>query len=398
MKRNSASLVGHAAANIASARQLGLMHQAIVGRDGKEVQFSSGERAVEFINCSYLGLDQHPKVVEAYRNPPQGMGVNFCCARTRISASSLTQLEEELSEHFGGRAICFPSLTVSHQAILPLLAGGVLFKENRPVRMLVDRFAHASMKFLLPILAQEAAVEEVPHNDLEALEAAARRANKAGEVAVFLADTIYSMGGRIQAKRVLELSRELGFYLYLDDAHGTSVYGDKGEGYFLDQIEGGLPDNVFLAFSLSKGYGANGGGVAVPTRFQEETVRNYGMPYAFSAALDFSVVAAVAAALELHRDGTVAKLQKKLWSNLERFAGEDAPDPIAMFKAGHADRALELGSRLKQMGFFVSTVFFPVVPRGNAQLRACITAAHTEQQLDDFKSALNELGVERSCG
>lgn len=391
--RNSTSLVNHAQANVVRARELGLTHQAISARDGKQIWFPDGTSAVEFVNCSYLGLDQHPKVIEASLELAPHLGVNFCCARTRLSVVQLGQLEERLCEQFRGHAVCFPSLTVAHQAVLPLLAGGVLLTEGRPVRILMDRQAHASMQFLLPILAQEAKVELVPHNDLEALVAAVKLAKAAGETAVFVADTVFSMGGKLPMRELFALSQELDFYLYLDDAHGTSVYGEFGEGFFLQEITGPLPANVFLAFSLSKGFGANGGGIALPTVEQADAVRAYGMPYAFSAAPDFSVVGAVSASLSLHRDGTVKALQHKLRERIARFSGTDSLEPIQMFRIGEEAKALDLGSRLKEMGFFVSTVFFPVVGRGEAQLRACITANHSDRQLDEFTSALASLGI-----
>jgi 7-keto-8-aminopelargonate synthetase-like enzyme len=196
---------------------------------------------------------------------------------------------------------------------------------------------------------------------------------------------------------VLALSKRLGFSLYIDDAHGTSIFGARGEGTVLQRLGGVLPENVTLTFSLSKGYGCNGGGVLLPTREAESRVRTFGTTYAFSAPLDFSMVGAALAALEVHRDGRLTTLQEALRARValfDRLVGRELPfSPIRMVEVGDEARAIELGDALKARGFFVSTTFFPVVARGNAMLRVCIGVGHTEAELRGLVEALRELGA-----
>jgi 8-amino-7-oxononanoate synthase len=321
--------------------------------------------------------------------------VHFCCARSRFSIEPNRRLEQELSALFGAPAITFPSVTAAHMAALPLAASGVLLGEERPVVVVYDRFAHASTQYLKPVLAAETEVRGIEHNDLTALSELAGQARKQGKTVLYVADGVYSMGGNAPVKELQELAESEDFYVYLDDAHGTSILGQRGEGYALSLL-GGLPERFLLTFSLAKGFGCNGGGLLVPNARVESLVRSYGMPYAFSTPLDFSIVGAALEAIKLHYDGTVARLQQQLWSKVRYFrGGQDRvlESPIVMVPVGEAERAIDLGIALKQRGLFVSVVFFPTVARGAAQLRVAVTAGHSEQQLDQLAEALRELSL-----
>ncbi len=404
--RDLAYVVEQSASSYARAVRSGLMQVTLEGRRRKVVTLEDGRDVVEFVGCSYLGLDLHPAVIAAAQRIVADWGVHLCCARSRFSIGPNRALEEGLSELFGGRAITFPTVTSAHMSVLPLIASGVLLDRGarppgprRRVRLIFDRLAHASMQFLKPILATEAAIATVPHNDLAALGAEAESARAGGEAAVYVADGVYSMGaGVCPIEAVLGLARELDVALYIDDAHGTSIFGERGEGFVASRLEGGpVPANLFFNFSLAKGFGCNGGGIVVPDAACERLVRSFGQTYAFSAPLDFSIVGAALAALELHRDGTVRALQRKLRENVALFdeGRPDAPppeewSPIRMIPAGSAERALAFGERLLELGYFCTVSYFPIVPRESAQLRLAITADHTPEQIAGLKRALDD--------
>ncbi|MDX2014507.1 MAG: aminotransferase class I/II-fold pyridoxal phosphate-dependent enzyme [Myxococcaceae bacterium] len=391
--RNTAAVVDYSQHHAADAISRGLMQVTLRGRNGRKVELTKDQWVTEFVNCSYLGLDTDPAVIARAQAILEAWGVHLCCARTRFSIGPLQELEEGLSALWGGRAITFPSVTTAHMSTMPLLAppGG------KRATFLYDRLAHTSMQFLRPILAAEHRVETIPHNDLSALEAGVRAAHARGDEAIYVADGVYSMGGVCPIDDLLALSKRLGFSLYIDDAHGTSIFGARGEGTVLHRLGGALPENVTLTFSLSKGYGCNGGGVLLPNREAEARVRTFGTTYAFSAPLDFSMVGAALAALEVHRDGRLTKLQETLRSRValfDRLVGKELPfSPIRMVEVGDEARAIELGDALKARGFFVSTTFFPVVARGNAMLRVCLGVGHEESDLRALVSALRALGA-----
>ena len=373
-----------------------LMQVNIKGRKNKIVTMPNGQEVVEFINCSYLGLDLYPKVVEASKNIDKSWGINFCCARSRFSIEPIYLLENELSRLFRGRAIVFPSVTTTHISVMPLISSGILLNPENPpkVRMIFDKFAHSSMQYLKPILANEATVETIAHNSLKELREQVKTTKAEGETAVYVADGIYSMGGLCPINELLAMAKELNFYIYLDDAHGTSIFGERGEGSVMGRINSNIPKNLFIAFCLSKGFGCNGGGILLPDTQKERLVRTFGQIYAFSAALDFSIVGGCLAAVEAHKDGTVKRLQKHLRDRVALFDElmgiEMDFSPIRMVMVGNEYEAMELAKRILADGFFVSVVFFPIVPREKAQLRICIAANHTEEQIKSLVGSIQK--------
>jgi len=256
------------------------------------------------------------------------------------------------------------------------------------------------MQYLKPILAQEARIEHIHHNDLNELEQKVMEARAAGEVPVYVADGIYSMGGLCPIPELLEMAERLNFYLYLDDAHGTSIIGSRGEGAVLSQIDGYLPDRIFLTFSLTKGFGVAGGGILVSNKTREHLIRCFGQIYAFSAPLDFSSVPACLASLALHRDGTLNGLQKALQARVglfDQLMGLELPfSPIRMIPVGNEAVAIEMAKRILDLGYFVCVTFFPIVRRGHAQLRICIASNHTEDQIKGLAAAIQD--VQREYG
>lgn len=392
-------MIAQANSHYREAIARGLMQVSIRSRRGKLVELPDGQSVVEFLNCSYLGLDTHPALITGAQEAVDEWGVHLCCARSRFTIEPNRLLEEELSSLFKGRAITFPSVTSAHMSALPLLAAGALSpRGGRPVRLVFDRFAHASMQVLKPILAVEAEITTIAHNDLDQLLSEVQVAKSKGQELVFLADGVYSMGGVSPIRKLLALAHEHDFYLYIDDAHGTSILGQRGEGFALACTGPELSERMILTFSLAKGFGCNGGGILVPHTFQEEAIRTYGVTYGFSAPLDFAVVGAALASIKLHRDGTVAALQRALWDRVREFTGlgleQRFVSPIGMVKASDTEQCLNLGSELKRRGYFVSVVFFPIVAQENAQLRICLSAEHSSEQLAGLRAALGELGKE----
>lgn len=395
--RNTPFVIQQSRASYHRAIERNLMQVSIKGRRGKHVVMPDGREVVEFVNCSYLGLDLHPHVIAASKQVDPEWGVNFCCARSRFSIEPQRQLEDELSELYGGRVITFPSTTTTHISVMPLLASGVLIDEHeqRKACLVFDQFAHSSMQYLKPVLAVEATVETIPHNSLKDLRAQVLRARERGEVVIYVADGIYSMGGLCPVPELLALAEELNFYLYIDDAHGTTIFGDRGEGLVVSQIPGGLPDRLIVTFALSKGFGAYGAGLLLSGRWREAMVRCYGQVYAFSAALNFSAVHACRAVVDLHRDGTVQRLQATLRQRVALFDELMATplpfSPIRMVPIGDEQTAIEAGEELLQAGYYLSVVFFPIVRRGAAQLRACIAANHGPDDIRGMVGALQKI-------
>lgn len=395
--RNTSAVQRIAGDHYAAALSRGLMQVNLQARDGRRVKLPTGDWVTDYVNCSYLSIDTRKEVIARGQAVMAEWGVHLCCARSRFSIGPLEELEEGLSALWGGRAVTFPSVTTAHMSAMPLLPSMELAGRGGHVTFLYDKLAHASMQFLRPVLAAEHRVDVVPHNDLEALERAVKQAHGRGDAVIYVADGVYSMGGVCPIDDVLALSRRLEFALYIDDAHGTSIYGDRGEGTVLAALGTRLPENVALTFSLSKGYGCNGGGVLLPTPEAERRVRTFGTTYAFSAPLDFSIVGAGLASLALHADGTVRALQRELREKValyDSLVGVELPfSPIRMVEVGDERRAIALADALKARGHFVSVTFFPIVARDHAMLRLCLGVGHRDDDVRTLVTSLRELGA-----
>lgn len=377
------------------ATSRGVMYGVMSRRGGsgspKEIVVE-GRPAIDFVNCSYFGLDRHPAVVAAAQKTLEEWGVHFCCARSRLSIEPNRALESGLSKLFGGPAITFPSVSAAHASVMPLMVQGLLWDASS-IELIFDRSAHASMQFLKPILAEHAAVSSVPHNDLNALEDAVRLANRRGSTAVYVADGVYSMGGLCPLPELIDMANRYDLRLYIDDAHGTSIYGERGEGYAVEAFGGRIPPFAIVTYSLAKGFGCNGGGVILPDAVAEQRVRRLGQTYAFSAPLDFSVIGAACASLELHLDGTVRDLQKTLRDHVrlfDRSRGVDDPlfSPIRMHRLSTPDAAIAKADDLLSSSYFVSAAFYPVIKRGEGQLRVAISTEHRAEDLEGLASHL----------
>jgi 7-keto-8-aminopelargonate synthetase-like enzyme len=395
--RNTVAVEALAEDNYRQARSRQLMQLSLKGRDGRRVTLPDGSSVTEFVSCCYLGIDVRPEVVARAQQVVRDWGVHLCCARSRFSIGPLEELEEGLSELWGARAVTFPTVTAAHMSAMPLLPSRELGVRRGTATFLFDHRAHASMQFMKPMLAAEHRVETVPHNDLGALEKAAKAAHARGDAVIYVADGVYSMGGTCPIREVLALSKKLELALYIDDAHGTSIFGARGEGSVFAALGDERPENVTIAFSLSKGYGCNGGGVLLPSREAERRVRTFGTTYAFSAPLDFAVVGAALASLELHEGPELGRLQAELERKVALFdalTGRDEPfSPIRMVKLGDAQRAIDVGAQLKERGHFASVTFFPIVAQGDAMLRLCLGVGHSDLELTALANSLIALGV-----
>ena len=387
----------------------GLMYQGIGSRTNTLVSID-GKNTHSFTNCSYLGFDTEPSMIEAAKQTLDEWGLHYCCARSRLTIEPIVALEESLSDWFSAPALTFPSVTSTHSSVLPMLSAGIFHctrnssasGNKRPkVRMIFDRFAHASMQVLKPILAKKASVETIAHNDLAALEVQIGKALSAGEIPIFCADSVYSMGGSAPLKELFALAEEYPLILYLDDAHGTSIFGPQGQGYVAEYLSGKpWPSYLWLTFSLAKGFGCNGGGVVCPSESARSAIKRFGQTFAFSGPIDFAMAGAALRGLELHRSPELLIRQRILRQKVRLvdellFNDTSLPfSPIRMIPIGDEDRAIDLGIALREAGYYIPVVFHPVVPRGEAQLRLCVTVKHDDSVLREMcrtlKSMLNE--------
>jgi len=375
---------------------MGLYGRSLAGRRIQLLpEAGNADAIVDFVRCSYLGLDNHPQIVRGAVEALCAYGaVHWSCARTRLGFALLRDLEAELSQLFRARAVVFSSVMLANQGAMPLLASGALTGGVKPV-MAFDRLCHASLAYHKPMAAAETEVVTLDHNDVSALEALC----KAKDCVAYIADGVYSMGGAAPLHALRRLQDRYNLFLYIDDAHGVSILGARGEGFARSQLAGELGARTVIAASLGKGFGASGAVLMLGSQEQEDLFRRYAQPYAFSAAPNLAAVGAALAAAAIHNSSELAERQVALQGFLEAFdARVHTPQkgsrfPIRLIPVGKAEEAILAARLLLDGGVYVSAVFFPTVARGAAALRLCLTATHA---LDDIETLCRLIGEARA--
>ncbi|WP_246248932.1 aminotransferase class I/II-fold pyridoxal phosphate-dependent enzyme [Chelativorans alearense] len=386
--RNTASVIEGTWPHFDEAHRRGLMAVYCRSADGRTISLANGRRqgmvAIDYVRCSYLGLDNHPHIVDGAIVAIEEYGaLHWSCARTRLNFALIGALEERLSQLFRAHIITYSTVMIANMGALPLIASGHLTGAQKPV-MVFDRLAHASLAFHKPVVADETKVETISHNDLDALERICRK----HPLVAYVCDGVYSMGGCAPIPELLHLQERYGLFLYIDDAHGISIFGDRGEGFARSQMPDVLGERTIIAASLGKGFGASGGMLMFGTSRQEALFRRYSIPHAFSASPNVAAVGAAIASAEIHASGELAARQHQLAERITFFdervrtGQHGAPLPIRMFRIGNELEAISVAEHLLDDGFYTSATFFPTVARGQAGIRICLTASHDTNDLD----------------
>ncbi len=377
----------------------GLTGHVFTWRDGKRVRLVDGTEAVEFVSCSYLGLEVHPALVNAATEALARFGAHFSSSRNRMQPPYLAELEELLSQIYRGASpVCFTSVSSVHLGVLPLLGSGVL--PSYPIgpdgaTYLVEKTAHASMQVLRGIMEQIGPVHRFDLEDPDSLRDTLRRTAQ-HRTPIILVDGVGSMGGLIDVVALHEAVEPYGGYLYIDDAHGISIAGEHGAGYAFTAFGDRLPPNVLIVGSLSKAFGGSGGFAVLPRPDDVRMLRKFANPLVFGHSIMLPMLAANVAAARLHLDGQVANLQAQLWANAAHFdtltghrlvnAGLRSPVRGARFAT--EEEAFAAARRLRAAGTLVLPAFFPTVAKGTGLIRFALSALHERDQLEAAAAAL----------
>ena len=395
-----ASRVSKTSDSLDRAFEEGLTGHVITARDGKQVTLTDGSEAVEFVSCSYLGLESHPDLIAAATEAMHRFGLHFSTSRNRGRPPYLGELEALLSVMYDGAQVAaFTSVSNVHLGLLPLLGVGALPSypvADAGVAFLVEKTAHASIQVIRGVLEQIGPTRRFDMADPAALPAAVREAAATGRTPIVLVDGVGSMGGLIDVASMLATLEPFGGHLYVDDAHGVSIDGPLGAGYAFEALGGTLPPHVVLAGSLSKAFGGAGGFAVVPSQEDMLILRKFANPLVFGHSIMLPMLAANVAAARLHVDGQVAELQRRLWRNAAEFdrltggtlvnAGLRSPVRGAQFDT--EDEAFAAARRLKQAGVLILPAFYPTVARGTGLMRFAVSALHQQHDLETAARAV----------
>ncbi|MHC1949917.1 aminotransferase class I/II-fold pyridoxal phosphate-dependent enzyme [Bradyrhizobium sp. UFLA06-06] len=399
--RNTAPMISESRPYFDAAHTAGLM--TVHGRSttGRSIAWGSGPldsrpQVIDFVRCSYLGLDNHPVIVAGAIEAIEAQrSLHWSCARTQLNFDLLGELEETLSEMFCARVLTFSSVMLANLGAMPILASGHLTGGRKPL-VVFDCLAHGSLAYHKPVVADEARVETIFHNDIDALERLCRE----NPVAAYVCDGVYSMGGYSPIEELRRLQERYGLFLYIDDAHGISIFGRQGEGFARSQFPQVLGERTIIAASLAKGFGASGGMLMLGTSEHETLFRRYSIPYGFSVTPNLAAVGAALGSCKIHRSSELGQRQERLAQRIDLFdrriatAEQGNSLPIRMIAIGSEANAIAIARGLLDGGFYTLVTFFPTVGRGKAGIRVCITAEHEVRDIERLCDCILETVAE----
>ncbi|ALO41235.1 glycine C-acetyltransferase [Pseudoalteromonas sp. SS15] len=359
-----------------------------------EIAVASGDSVINFCANNYLGLANHPSLIEAAKSglDAHGFGVasvRFICGTQDIhktleaKVSEFLQTEDTIlySSCFDANAGLFETILGPEDAIIS------------------DALNHASI--IDGVRLCKAKRFRYANNDMAALEEQLIAATEAGAKTKLIAtDGVFSMDGVIcNLEAVCDLADKYDALVMVDDSHAVGFVGENGRGTHeycnvIDRVD-------IITGTLGKALGGASGGYTSGKKEVIDWLRQRSRPYLFSNSLAPSIVTASIAVLDMLKDGKA--LRDQLWENAAYFrenmeaagftcAGKDhAIIPVML---GDAKVAAAMADKLLAEGIYVTGFSFPVVPKGQARIRTQISAAHTKAQLDKAIDAFTRIGKE----
>ncbi|TDR76535.1 8-amino-7-oxononanoate synthase [Paludibacterium purpuratum] len=334
-----------------------------------------GQSYLSFASNDYLGLANHPELIDAVRQAADSWGVGSGASPLVTGHSALHQEAEVALATFVSRpaALLFGSGYAANLAVIGSLTG-------RGDAVFADRLNHASLNDAC--LLSRATLQRFRHNDLNHLDDLLRQSR--AKTRLIAVDAVYSMDGdEAPLAGLAALAERYDAWLYLDDAHGFGVLGD-GRGSLV-----GLPasDRIVYMATLGKAAGVSGAFVAGSTALVDWLV-NRARTYIFSTAHPPILAAALLASLRLiereswRRDklqAHIARLQGLGNDNGIKFIASRTP--IQPLIIGSNELTLSMSNRLRQAGIWVPAIRPPTVPTGSARLRISLSAAHEAHEV-----------------
>lgn len=388
------SLTADLAARLSDLTEEGLFkgERVIASPQGASITLEDGSEVLNLCANNYLGLADHPALVEAARSALETYGYGMASVRFICGTQTVhRRLEERLTEFLGtDDTILYSSCFDANTGLFETILG----EEDAVIS---DSLNHASI--IDGVRLCKARRLRYANNDMAELEARLKEAQDARH-RLIATDGVFSMDGVVaDLASICELADRYDALVMVDDSHAVGFMGDGGGG--TPELTGTSERVDILTGTLGKALGGASGGYTSGRSEIVAWLRQRSRPYLFSNSLAPVIAATSLRALDLLESSQ--DLRVRLRENAGRFreavgnAGftvTGADHPIVPVMVGDARVATEMASALLDRGIYVIGFSYPVVPRGQARIRAQMSAAHSPADLDRAVEAFVDVGRE----
>ncbi|KGM52606.1 2-amino-3-ketobutyrate CoA ligase [Lysobacter concretionis Ko07 = DSM 16239] len=359
-----------------------------------EITLDDGSSVLNFCANNYLGLADHPDLIQAAKDALDTHGFGMASVRFICGTQDLhKELEQTIATFFGTED------TILYAACFD--ANGGLFEPllGPDDAVISDSLNHASI--IDGVRLCKAQRFRYANCDMADLEKQLQAADAAGcKTKLITTDGVFSMDGFVAPlDEICALAEKYGALVHIDECHATGFLGATGRGSA--EVKGVMDRIDIFTGTLGKAMGGAVGGFTTGKKEVIELLRQRSRPYLFSNSLPPHVVAAGTKAFDML--AAADDLREKLVENTDYFrkkmiaAGFDIKPgnhPIVPVMLYDAPLAQKFAERLLEEGIYAIGFFFPVVPQGQARIRTQISAAHTREHLDRAIDAFTRIGHE----
>jgi 8-amino-7-oxononanoate synthase len=368
--------------------------------DGRMIRI--GDRwLADFASCNYLGFDLDRQIIDAVPAALERWGTHPSWSRLLGSPVLYEQIETRLTELLGAEdTLVLPTITLIHMSVIPILAGdGTIFVDSRSHKTIYEGSQVAA--------AHGATVKRFRHDDVDDLERLLHEGSTAPRL--ICVDGVNSMtGNAADVPTLARLAREHDALLYVDDAHGFGVIGERAEdelspygsrGNSVVRHFGESYDHVVLVAGLSKSYSSLAAFLACPAELKR-LLKTAAPPYLYSGPSPTASLATTLAGLDVNAkrgDAIRAGLWRKTAMVLECLdrLGAHTPNtsgfPIIEVPLGRGEDIDAAGRFLFDHGIYVTLAAYPLVPRTEVGFRIQVTAANTNAEIEQLVDVLGKL-------
>ena len=392
-----------ACSELAELERTNPMTDAVIDEiDGRMIRIGD-QWLADFASCNYLGFDLDREIIAAVPEYLEKWGTHPSWSRMLGSPVLYEQIEQRLAQLLGSRdVLVLPTITLIHLAVIPVLASdGTIFVDNRAHKTIYDGCQFAA--------ARGASIKRFRFEDSDDLEQLLRKDRS--ESRLICMDGVNSMTGNApNLPDFARLARQYDATLYIDDAHGfgvlgerapdeSSPYGTRGNGVV--PHFGETYDRVVLVSGFSKSYSSLAAFIACPTELKE-LLKTAAPPYLYSGPCPVASLATVLAGFDVNESRGDA-IRKSLWHKTDQILrcldrlGVHTPNrsgfPIIEVPLARHDDIDAAGRFLFDNGIYVTLAAYPLVPKTEVGFRIQITAANSQAEIEQLVDVLAKLAA-----